>query len=80
MILDGLALVLAAVVGAVLWAEIVGSLSAWLRLRGTEAWQRRPPSVRRLDLVSGFLRPIRELAAGFGLLVGLAVWVGTLVS
>jgi hypothetical protein len=62
-------------VAVAMWAELLGVLCAWLRLRRTEAWKKRPDGVRRLDLLAGFVGKITGLAA----LLGLAVAASALV-
>jgi hypothetical protein len=63
-------------VAAAMWAELIGVLCAWLRLRSSEAWKNRPDGARRLDLLAGFVAKITGLSA----LLGLAVAVGALVA
>jgi hypothetical protein len=62
--------------GAAIWAEVLGVLFAWLRLRGTESWKNRPDGVRRLDLLAGFVGKITVLSA----LLGLAIAASALVA
>lgn len=62
-------------VAAAMWAELLGVLCAWLRLRSTKSWKNRPDGVRRLDLLAGFVGKITALSA----LLGLAVAVSALV-
>lgn len=78
--LADLVLVPSLAVSAAIFAQVVGVPTAWLRLRRTEAWANRPRDVRRLDLLVAFSgRPV-ALAATFGAVVGLGVWIGMLTS
>jgi hypothetical protein len=53
---------------ALLWiwvgglCQLAGMPVAWLRLRGTTAWEERPRGVRRLTLLAEFMRPVTEVA------------------
>jgi len=65
---------------AAIFAQVVGVPTAWFRLRRTEVWAARPRDVRRLDLLVAFSgRPV-VLAAVFGAVVGLGVWIGMLTT
>jgi hypothetical protein len=37
------------------WAQAIGMPIAWLRLRKTPGWRKRPAGVRRIDLLAGFV-------------------------
>lgn len=39
-------------------SELVGLPVAWAKVRRTRAWRERPRSVRRIDLLERFIRPI----------------------
>ena len=69
-----------AIVAAAIFAQLVGVPTAWLKLRGTDAWANRPKDVRRLDLLASFTGPLTALAGMFGGLVGLTTWLGTVLS
>ena len=68
------------IVSAAIFAQLVAVPTAWYRLRRTEVWTRRPKDVRSIDLLAGFTGRITALAAMFGALVGIATWLGTVVS
>lgn len=54
---------------AAVWAELLGVLFAWLRLRRTEPWRNRPDGVRRLDLLAGYIGKITGLSALLGFVI-----------
>jgi hypothetical protein len=56
------------VLGALIWAELLGVPVAWLKLRKTVVWESRPPDVRRIDLLSRYVGGVTVLA---GLWAGL---------
>lgn len=62
--------------GAAVWAELLGVLCAWLRLRKTEPWKNRPDGVRRLDLLAGYIGKITALSA----LLGFAIAASALIA
>jgi len=68
------------IVSAAIFGQLLGVPAAWLKLRGTEVWACRPKDVRQLDLLASFTGRLTTLAAMFGGLVGLATWLGTVVS
>jgi len=68
------------IIAAAIVGQLVGVPTAWLKLRRTDVWARRPKDVRSLDLLAGFTGRITALAAMFGGLVGLATWLGTVIS
>lgn len=62
------------VFGAVVVAEVIGVPTAWLRLRRTVEWANRPADVRRMELLSRYVRDITGFAAAWGLLVALTAF------
>ena len=54
------------VLGAAIWAEVIGVPVAWLKLRRSDVWQDRPSNVRRIDLLTTFVAKITALAAVLG--------------
>lgn len=55
------------VLGALIWAELLGVPVAWLRLRKTTEWKERPAGSRRIDLLSRYVGGVTALAG---------VWAG----
>lgn len=68
------------IVSGAIFGQLLGVPVAWLRLRRTDVWAQRPKDARAIDLLAGFTGRITALAAMFGGLVGLATWLGTMVS
>jgi hypothetical protein len=68
------------IVAAAFFGQLLGVPTAWLKLRRTDVWASRPKDVRRIDLLASFTNRPTALAAMFGGLVGLATWLGTVVS
>jgi drug/metabolite transporter superfamily protein YnfA len=62
---------------AAVLAELIGLPFAWLRLRKSEAWAKRPPGVRRLDLLTAFTAKITGLLAGLGALIAISALVAS---
>jgi hypothetical protein len=63
------------VIGAVIVAEVVGVPVAWLRLRGTTEWANRPADVRRMELLSSYVRRTTGFAAAWALVVALTAFL-----
>jgi hypothetical protein len=59
-------LIINMVLGAAIWAEVIGVPVAWLKLRRSDVWQDRPSGVRRIDLLATFVAKITALAAMLG--------------
>jgi hypothetical protein len=78
--MSNLALIPSLAFGAALWSGLLGVLVAWIKLRRTDVWVRRPDNVRSLDLLLTFTRPITGASTIFGAFVGLAIFLGGLVS
>lgn len=73
-------LVPALALSAAWWTELIGVPVAWFKVRRSQAWQRRPPSTRRLRLLKDFIGVYIFGSALFAGLAGLAAWVGTALS
>lgn len=74
---SALMLVPAAALTAGWWAQLLGVPAAWLRVRRSSAWQRRPAGLGRLPLLKDFIGLYTFAATIFGAIVGLATWAGT---
>jgi hypothetical protein len=59
------------VIGALIWAELLGVSVAWLRLRKTAEWAGRPAGTRRIDLLSRYVGGITALAGLWAALIAL---------
>jgi hypothetical protein len=68
------------IISAAIFGQLLGVPVAWLKLRRTGIWSQRPKDARAIDLLTGFTGRITAVAAMFGGLVGLATWLGTVVS
>jgi len=78
--LGDLVLVPSLAASAAIFAQLVAVPTAWVKLRRTAVWAARPTGVRQIDLLVAFSgRPV-VLAAVFGAIVGLGIWIGMLVS
>lgn len=78
--LSDLFLVPSLAASAAIFAQLVAVPTSWVKLRRTAVWTARPRDVRQLDLLIAFSgRPV-VLAAVFGAIVGLAIWIGMLVA
>jgi hypothetical protein len=78
--LPGLLWAPAVALTAAWWSELIGLPVAWLRVRRTSAWRKRPRQVRRIALLKDFIGVYVFGAMLFGALVGLATWLGTLFA
>jgi hypothetical protein len=78
--MSNLALIPSLAFGAAIWSELLGVLVAWVKLRRTDVWTGRPDTVRSLDLLVAFTGPITLASAIFGAFVGLAIFLGGLLS
>lgn len=58
------------VLGALIWAELLGVPVAWLRLRRSPEWRDRPQGTRRIDLLSRYVGGVTALAG---------VWAGVVM-
>jgi hypothetical protein len=67
-------------IGAVVVAEVIGVPAAWLRLRRTVEWANRPTDVRRMELLSRYVRRITGFAAAWALLVALSAFTVAALS
>jgi hypothetical protein len=68
------------IISGAIFGQLLGVPAAWIKLRRTSVWARRPKDARAIDLLAAFTGRITALAAIFGGLVGLATWLGTVVS
>jgi len=62
-------------VAAAMWAEFIGVLCAWFRLRSTAAWKNRPGGVGRLEILASFAVKITALSAFLGLVAAVSALV-----
>lgn len=58
------------------WAQLLGMPVAWLRLRRTAAWGKRPDGVRRIDLLARFILPVTALTIVWGWAIALLGLLG----
>lgn len=66
--------------GALVWAELLGVMVAWLRLRKTAEWAARPAGTRRIDLLSRYVGGVTVLAGLWGGLIALVALGASAVS
>lgn len=65
---------------AAIFAQLVAVPASWIKLRRTAVWSARPQEVRQIDLLVAFSGRLVVLAAVFGAVIGLGIWIGMLVS
>lgn len=53
------------ILGALIWAELLGVPAAWLRLRKTAEWRSRPEGTRRIDLLVRYVGGVTALAGAW---------------
>jgi hypothetical protein len=61
-------------------AQLIGMPIAWLRLRKTEGWRRRPGEIRRIDLLAGFIREAVDLTIVWTFLGVLVILASTVLG
>jgi hypothetical protein len=61
--------------GAVVVAELIGVPVAWLRLHRTVEWANRPVDVRRMELLSRYVRRTTGFAAFWAAIVALTAFL-----
>jgi hypothetical protein len=61
-------------------AQLIGMPIAWLRLRKTDSWRRRPGEVRRIDLLAGFIREAVDLTVVWTFLGVLVILASTVLG
>jgi len=61
-------------------AQLIGMPIAWLRLRKTDSWRRRPGEVRRIDLLAGFIREAVDLTIVWTFLGVLVILASTVLG
>jgi hypothetical protein len=65
---------------AVLFAQLLGIPTAWLRVRRTREWAERPRNVGRVSLLERFVGAYLGAAGIYGAVVGLAVLLGSVLA
>jgi hypothetical protein len=64
-------------VAAAMWAEVLGVLFAWLSVRRTDVWKKRPKDTKGLELLAAYVAKVTGLAALLGLIAaGAALLAG----